>query len=142
MIRCDFQFLKANYTLLFNSIDITDAFIRKYELKGFTRVVIKDGYLCYDNETFEPIHVTVTNQGIPCRNKIIVLSKHRYSNKYRYLNYNHIQSNKTNNKNIKLWQKVYLTLIENFLIYLKSLKKMVVNLLLKLKKNLNLIKKK
>lgn len=106
MIRCDFQFLKDNYTLLFNGIDITDAFIRKYELKGFTRVVIKDGYLSYDNEMFEPIYVTVTNQGIPCRNKIIALNKHSYSNKYYYLNYDNNQSNKTDNKFIKLWKRL------------------------------------
>lgn len=114
MIRCDFQFLKDNYILLFNGINITDDFIRKVALKGFNRVIIKDGYLSYDNETFKPIYATVFNEGILCRDKIIVLNRYCYTSKYNYMNCNYIQSNKTDNnqsnktdnKFIKLWKRL------------------------------------
>ena len=150
MIRCDIQFLKDNYVLLVNGNDITSKFIEDAKNRNITRVAIKDDEISYDCDCFKPIFITVFMYNKVYRDKIAVFDKYNHVEQFQETydrlfkkqdNISKDSSNNTNNK-VKLREKVYLILIENFLIYLKNSKKMVVNLLLKLKKNLNLMKKK
>ena len=149
-ITCDLYYLKDNYILHFRGNDITSKFIEDAKNKNITRVAIKDDEISYDCDCFKPIFLTVFIDNKVYRYKIAVFDKHNHVEQFQETydrlfgkqdNISKDSSNNTNNK-VKLWEKVYLILIENFLIYLKNLKKMVVNLLLKLKKNLNLMKKK
>lgn len=133
MIRCDIQFLKDNYVLLVNGNDITSKFIEDAKNRNITRVAIKDDEISYDCDCFKPIFLTVFIDNKVYRYKINVFDKNNHVEQFQETydrlfgkqdNISKDSSNNTNNK-VKLWQKVFLKLIKNCMLFMTRLKKQV-----------------
>ena len=133
MIRCDFVYLSSNYILLFNGNDITTNFIKSALNKGYNKVTIRKDEISYSNDPFKPIYVTIYVNGVLRRNKIVVFDKNNHVEQFKETydrlfgkqdNISKDSSNKTNNK-VKLWQKVFLKLIKNCILFMMKLKKQV-----------------
>lgn len=101
--------------------------------KNITRVAIKDNEISYDCDCFKPIFITVFMDNKVYRDKIAVFDKHNHVEKFQETydrlfgkqdNISKDSNNKTNNK-VKLWQKVFLKLIKNCMLFMTKLKKQV-----------------
>ena len=136
MIRCDIQFLKDNYVLLVNGNDITSKFIEDAKNRNITRVAIKDDEISYDCDSFKPIFLTVFINNKVYRDKIGVFDKHNHVEQFQETydrlfgkehNISKVSSNNkiNTNKELKLWQKVFLKLIKNCILFMMRLKKQV-----------------
>ena len=132
-ITCDLYYLKDNYILHFRGNDITSKFIEDAKNKNITRVAIKDNEISYDCYCFKPIFLTVFIDNKVYRDKIGVFDKHNHVEQFQETydrlfgkqdNISKDSSNKTNNK-VKLWQKVFLKLIKNCMLFMMRLKKQV-----------------
>lgn len=132
-ITCDLYYLKDNYILYFRGNDITSKFIEDAKNRNITRVAIKDDEISYDCDSFKPIFLTVFMNNKVYRDKICVFDKHNHVEQFQETydrlfgkqdNISKDSSNKTNNK-VKLWQKVFLKLIENCMLFMTKLKKQV-----------------
>jgi hypothetical protein len=132
-ITCDLYYLKDNYILHFRGNDITSKFIEDAKNKNITRVAIKDNEISYDCDCFKPIFLTVFIDNKVYRDKIGVFDKHNHVEQFQETydrlfgkqdNISKNSSNKTNNK-VKLWQKVFLILIKNCMLFMTRLKKQV-----------------
>lgn len=130
-IICDLYYLKDNYILHFRGNDITSKFIEDAKNKNITRVAIKDNEISYDCDCFKPIFLTVFMDNRVYRDKIAVFDKHNHVEQFQETydrlfgkkdNISKDSSNKTNNK-VKLWQKVFLILIKNYMLFMTKLKK-------------------
>ena len=132
-ITCDLYYLKDNYILHFRGNDITSKFIEDTKNKNITRVAIKDDEISYDCDSFKPIFLTVFMNNKVYRDKIDVFDKHNHVEQFQETydrlfgkqdNISKDSSNNTNNK-VKLWQKVFLKLIKNCILFMMRLKKQV-----------------
>ena len=132
-IRCDLYYLKDNYILHCRGNDITSKFIEDAKNRNITRVAIKDDEISYDCDCFKPIFLTVFIDNKVYRDKIGVFDKHNHVEQFQETydrlfgkqdNISKDSSNKTNNK-VKLWQKVFLKLIKNCMLFMMKLKKQV-----------------
>ena len=132
-ITCDLYYLKDNYILHFRGNDITSKFIEGTKNRNITRVAIKDNEISYDCDCFKPIFLTVFIDNKVYRDKIGVFDKHNHVEQFQEAydrlfgkqnNISKDSSNNTNNK-VKLWQKVFLKLIENCILFMTRLKKQV-----------------
>lgn len=132
-IRCDLYYLKDNYILHFRGNDITSKFIEDAKNRNITRVAIKDDEISYDCDSFKPIFITVFIDNKVYRDKIAVFDKHNHVEQFQETydrlfgkqdNISKDSSNKTNNK-VKLWEKVFLILIKNCMLFMRKLKKQV-----------------
>ena len=132
-ITCDLYYLKDNYILHFRGNDITSKFIEDAKNRNITRVAIKDDEISYDCDCFKPIFLTVFIDNKVYRNKIVVFDKHNHVEQFQETydrlfgkqdNISKDSSNNTNNK-VKLWQKVFLKLIKNCILFMTRLKKQV-----------------
>ena len=132
-ITCDLYYLKDNYILHCRGNDITSKFIEDAKNRNITRVAIKDDEISYDCDCFKPIFLTVFIDNKVYRDKICVFDKHNHVEQFQETydrlfgkqdNISKDSSNKTNNK-IKLWQKVFLKLIKNCMLFMMKLKKQV-----------------
>ena len=132
-ITCDLYYLKYNYILHFRDNDITSKFIEDAKNKNITRVAIKDNEISYDCDCFKPIFLTVFMDNKVYRDKIAIFDKHNHVEQFQETydrlfgkqdNISKDSSNKTNNK-VKLWQKVFLRLIKNCMLFMMKLKKQV-----------------
>ena len=130
------MYLSSNYILLFNGNDITTNFIKSALNKGYNKVTIRKDEISYSNDPFKPIYVTIYVNGVLRRNKIVVFDKNNHVEQFKETydrlfgkehNISKVSSNnKINiNKELKLWQKVFLKLIENCILFMKRLKKQV-----------------
>ena len=132
-ITCDLYYLKDNYILHFRGNDITSKFIEDAKNRNITRVAIKNDEISYDCNCFKPIFLTVFMDNKVYRDKIGVFDKHNHVEQFQETydrlfgkqdNISKDSSNKTNNK-VKLWQKVFLRLIKNCMLFMTKLKKQV-----------------
>ena len=132
-ITCDLYYLKNNYIIHFRGNDITSKFIEDTKNRNITRVAIKNNEISYDCDCFKPIFLTVFIDNKVYRDKIGVFDKHNHVEQFQETydrlfgkqdNISKDSSNKTNNK-IKLWQKVFLKLIKNCILFMTRLKKQV-----------------
>ena len=132
-IKCDLYYLKDNYILHFRGIDVTSKFIEDAKNRNITRVAIKDDEISYDCDCFKPIFLTVFIDNKVYRDKIGVFDKHNHVEQFQETydrlfgkqdNISKDSSNNTNNK-VKLWQKVFLKLIKNCMLFMTKLKKQV-----------------
>ena len=132
-ITCDLYYLKDNYILHFRGNNITSKFIEDAKNRNITRVAIKDNEISYDCDCFKPIFLTVFIDNKVYRDKIGVFDKHNHVEQFQETydrlfgkqdNISKYSSNKTNNK-VKLWQKVFLRLIKNCMLFMTKLKKQV-----------------
>ena len=132
-ITCDLYYLKDNYILHFRGNDITSKFIEDAKNRNITRVAIKDDEISYDCDCFKPIFLTVFINNEVYRDKIGVFDKHNHVEQFQETydrlfgkqdNISKDSSNKTNNK-VKLWQKVFLKLIKNCMLFMMKLKEQV-----------------
>ena len=132
-ITCDIYYLKDNYILHFRGNDITSKFIEDAKNRNITRVAIKDDEISYDCDCFKPIFLTVFINNEVYRDKIAVFDKHNHVEQFQETydrlfgkqdNISKDSNNKTNNK-VKLWQKVFLKLIKNCILFMTRLKKQV-----------------
>ena len=132
-ITCDLYYLKDNYILHFRGNDVTSKFIEDAKNKNITRVAIKDNKISYDCDCFKPIFLTVFMDNKVYRDKIAVFDKHNHVEQFQETydrlfgkqdNISKDSNNKTNNK-VKLWQKVFLRLIKNCMLFMMKLKKQV-----------------
>lgn len=132
-ITCDLYYLKDNYILHCRGNDITSKFIEDAKNRNITRVAIKDDEISYDCDSFKPIFLTVFIDNKVYRDKIAVFDKHNHVEQFQETydrlfgkqdNISKDSSNKTNNK-VKLWQKVFLILIKNCMLFMMRLKKQV-----------------
>ena len=132
-ITCDLYYLKDNYILHFRGNDITSKFIEDAKNRNITRVAIKDDEISYDCDSFKPIFLTVFIDNEVYRDKIGVFDKNNHVEQFQEAydrlfgkqdNISKDSSNKTNNK-VKLWQKVFLKLIKNCILFMTRLKKQV-----------------
>ena len=132
-ITCDLYYLKDNYILHFRGNNITSKFIEDAKNRNITRVAIKDNEISYDCDCFKPIFLTVFINNKVYRDKIGVFDKHNHVEQFQETydrlfgkqdNIYKDSSNKTNNK-VKLWQKVFLKLIKNCILFMTRLKKQV-----------------
>ena len=130
------MYLSSNYILLFNGNDITTNFIKSALNKGYNKVTIRNDEISYSNDTFKPIYVTIYVNGVLRRNKIVVFDKNNHVEQFKETydrlfgkehNISKVSSNNkiNTNKELKLWQKVFLKLIENCILFMKRLKKQV-----------------
>lgn len=138
-ITCDLYYLKDNYILHFRGNDITSKFIEDAKNKNITRVAIKDDEISYDCDCFKPIFITVFVNNKVYRDKIAVFDKYNHVEQFQETydrlfgkqdNISKDSSNNINNK-VKLWQKVFLILIKNCILFMTRLKKQVEKLLQK-----------
>ena len=127
------MYLSSNYILLFNGNDITSKFIEDAKNRNITRVAIKNDEISYDCYCFKPIFLTVFMDNKVYRDKIGVFDKHNHVEQFQETydrlfgkqdNISKDSSNNTNNK-VKLWQKVFLKLIKNCMLFMTKLKKQV-----------------
>ena len=132
-ITCDLYYLKDNYILHFRGNDITSKFIEDTKNRNITRVAIKNDEISYDCDCFKPIFLTVFIDNKVYRDKIAVFDKHNHVEQFQETydrlfgkqdNMSKDSSNNINNK-VKLWQKVFLKLIENCILFMTRLKKQV-----------------
>ena len=132
-ITCDLYYLKDNYILHFRGNNITSKFIEDAKNRNITRVAIKNDEISYDCDCFKPIFLTVFIDNKVYRDKIGVFDKHNHVEQFQEAydrlfgkqdNISKDSSNKTNNK-VKLWQKVFLKLIKNCILFMTRLKKQV-----------------
>ena len=132
-ITCDLYYLKDNYIIHFSGNDITSKFIEDAKNRNITRVAIKDDEISYDCDCFKPIFITVFMNNKVYRDKIAVFDKHNHVEQFQETydrlfgkqnNISKDSSNNTNNK-VKLWQKVFLILIKNCILFMTKLKKQV-----------------
>lgn len=132
-ITCDLYYLKDNYIPNFRGNDITSKFIEDAKNRNITRVAIKDDEISYDCDSFKPIFLTVFIDNKVYRNKIGVFDKYNHVEQFQETydrlfgkqdNISKDSSNNTNNK-VKLWQKVFLKLIKNCMLFMTRLKKQV-----------------
>ena len=132
-ITCDLYYLKDNYILHFRGNNITSKFIEDAKNRNITRVAIKDDEISYDCDYFKPIFLTVFINNKVYRDKIAVFDKHNYVEQFQETydrlfgkqdNISKDSNNNTNNK-VKLWQKVFLILIKNCILFMTRLKKQV-----------------
>ena len=132
-ITCDLYYLKDNYILHFRGNDITSKFIEDTKNRNITRVAIKNDEISYDCDCFKPIFLTDFMDNKVYRDKIGVFDKHNHVEQFQETydrlfgkqdNISKDSSNKTNNK-VKLWQKVFLRLIKNYMLFMTKLKKQV-----------------
>ena len=132
-ITCDLYYLKDNYILHFRGNDITSKFIENAKNRNITKVAIKDNEISYDCDCFKPIFLTVFTDNKVYRDKIGVFDKHNHVEQFQETydrlfgkqdNISKDSSNNTNNK-VKLWQKVFLRLIKNCILFMMKLKKQV-----------------
>ena len=132
-ITCDLYYLKNNYIIHFRGNDITSKFIEDAKNRNITRVAIKDDEISYDCDCFKPIFLTVFIDNKVYRDKICVFDKHNHVEQFQEAydrlfgkqdNISKDSSNNTNNK-VKLWQKVFLKLIKNCMLFMMKLKKQV-----------------
>ena len=132
-ITCDLYYLKNNYIIHFRGNDITSKFIEDAKNRNITRITIKDDEISYDCDCFKPIFLTVFIDNKIYKDKIGVFDKHNHVEQFQEAydrlfgkqdNISKDSSNKTNNK-IKLWQKVFLKLIKNCMLFMMRLKKQV-----------------
>ena len=132
-ITCDLYYLKDNYILHFRGNNITSKFIEDAKNRNITRVAIKDNEISYDCDCFKPIFLTVFIDNKVYRDKIAIFDKHNHVEQFQETydrlfgkqdNISKDSSNKTNNK-VKLWQKVFLRLIKNCMLFMTKLKKQV-----------------
>ena len=132
-ITCDLYYLKDNYILHFRGNDITSKFIEDAKNRNITRVAIKDDEISYDCDCFKPIFLTVFINNEVYRDKIGVFDKHNHVEQFQETydilfgkqdNISKDSSNNTNNK-VKLWQKVFLKLIKNCMLFMMKLKEQV-----------------
>ena len=130
------MYLSSNYILLFDGNDITTNFIKSSLNKGYNKVTIRKDEISYSNDPFKPIYVTVYVNGVLRRNKIVVFDKNNHVEQFqetydRLFGKEHniskvYSNNKINtNKELKLWQKVFLKLIKNCILFMMKLKKQV-----------------
>ena len=132
-IICDLYYLKDNYIIHFRGNDITSKFIEDAKNRNITRVAIKDNEISYDCYCFKPIFLTVFVDNKVYRDKIAVFDKHNHVEQFQETydrlfgkqdNISKDSSNNTNNK-VKSWQKVFLILIKNCMLFMMKLKKQV-----------------
>ena len=132
-ITCDLYYLKDNYILHFRGTDITSKFIEDAKNRNIPRVAIQDDEISYDCDCFKPIFITVFVDNKVYRDKIAVFDKYNHVEQFKETydrlfgkqdNISKDSSNKTNNK-VKLWQKVFLKLIKNYMLFMTKLKKQV-----------------
>ena len=132
-ITCDLYYLKDNYILHFRGNNITSKFIEDTKNRNITRVAIKNDEISYDCDCFKPIFLTIFIDNKVYRDKIGVFDKHNHVEQFQETydrlfgkqdNISKDSSNKTNNK-VKLWQKVFLRLIKNCMLFMMRLKKQV-----------------
>ena len=132
-ITCDLYYLKDNYILHFRGNDITSKFIEDTKNRNITRVAIKDDEISYDCDCFKPIFLTVFIDNKVYKDKICVFDKHNHVEQFQETydrlfgkqnNISKDSSNNTNNK-VNLWQKVFLKLIKNCMLFMTKLKKQV-----------------
>ena len=130
------MYLSSNYILLFNGNDITTNFIKSALNKGYNKVTIRKNEISYSNDPFKPIYVTVYVNGVLHRNKIVVFDKNNHVEQFQEAydrlfgkehNISKVSSNNkiNTNKELKLWQKVFLKLIKNCMLFMMRLKKQV-----------------
>ena len=130
------MYLSSNYILLFNGNDITTNFIKSALNKGYNKVTIRKDEISYSNDPFKPIYVTVYINGVLYRNKIVVFDKNNHVEQFKETydrlfgkehNISKVSSNNkiNTNKELKLWQKVFLKLIKNCMLFMMKLKKQV-----------------
>ena len=130
------MYLSSNYILLFNGNDITTNFIKSALNKGYNKVTIRKDEISYSNDPFKPIYVTVYVNGVLRRNKIVVFDKNNHVEQFKETydrlfgkehNISKVSSNNkiNTNKELKLWQKVFLKLIKNCMLFMMRLKKQV-----------------
>ena len=130
------MYLSSNYILLFNGNDITTNFIKSAINKGYNKVTIRKDEISYSNDPFKPIYVTVYVNGVLRRNKIVVFDKNNHVEQFKETydrlfgkehNISKVSSNNkiNTNKELKLWQKVFLKLIKNCILFMMKLKKQV-----------------
>ena len=130
------MYLSSNYILLFNGNDITTNFIKSALNKGYNKVTIRKDEISYSNDPFKPIYVTIYVNGVLRRNKIVVFDKNNHVEQFKETydrlfgkehNISKVSSNNkiNTNKELKLWQKVFLKLIKNCMIFMTKLKKQV-----------------
>ena len=132
-ITCDLYYLKDNYILHFRGNDITSKFIEDTKNRNITRVAIKNDEISYDCDCFKPIFLTVFIDNKVYRDKIGVFDKHNHVEQFQETydrlfgkqdNISKDSGNNTKNK-VKLWQKVFLKLIKNCMLFMTKLKKQV-----------------
>ena len=132
-ITCDLYYLKDNYILRFRGNDITSKFIEDAKNRNITRVTLKNDEISYDCDCFKPIFLTVFIDNKVYRDKIGVFDKHNHVEQFQETydrlfgkqdNISKDSGNNTNNK-VNLWQKVFLKLIENCILFMTRLKKQV-----------------
>ena len=132
-ITCDLYYLKDNYILHFRGNDITSKFIEDTKNRNITRVAIKNDEISYDCDCFKPIFLTVFMDNKVYRDKIGVFDKHNHVEQFQETydrlfgkqdNISKDSSNNIKNK-AKLWQKVFLKLIKNCMLFMTKLKKQV-----------------
>ena len=132
-IICDLYYLKDNYILHFRGNDVTSKFIEDAKNRNITRVAIKDNEISYDCYCFKPIFLTVFVDNKVYRDKIAVFDKYNHVEQFQETydrlfgkqdNISKDSSNNTNNK-VKSWQKVFLILIKNCMLFMMKLKKQV-----------------
>ena len=130
------MYLSSSYILLFNGNDITTNFIKSALNKGYNKVTIRNDEISYSNDPFKPIYVTIYVNGVLRRNKIVVFDKNNHVEQFKETydrlfgkehNISKVSSNNkiNTNKELKLWQKVFLKLIENCILFMTRLKKQV-----------------
>ena len=130
------MYLSSNYILLFNGNDITTNFIKSALNKGYNKVTIRKDEISYSNDPFKPIYVTIYVNGVLRRNKIVVFDKNNHVEQFQETydrlfgkqdNISKVSSNNkiNTNKELKLWQKVFLELIKNCMLFMMRLKKQV-----------------
>ena len=130
------MYLNSNYILLFNGNDITTNFIKSALNKGYNKVTIRKDEISYSNDPFKPIYVTIYVNGVLRRNKIVVFDKNNHVEQFKETydrlfgkehNISKVSSNNkiNTNKELKLWQKVFLKLIKNCMLFMMRLKKQV-----------------
>ena len=130
------MYLSSNYILLFNGNDITTNFIKSALNKGYNKVTIRKDEISYSNDPFKPIYVTIYVNGVLRRNKIVVFDKNNHVEQFKETydrlfgkehNISKVSSNNkiNTNKELKLWQKVFLKLIKNCMLFMTKLKKQV-----------------
>ena len=132
-ITCDLYYLKDNYILHFRGNNITSKFIEDAKNRNITRVAIKNDEISYDCDCFKPIFLTVFIDNKVYRDKIGVFDKHNHVEQFQETydrlfgkqdNISKDSSNNIKNK-VKLWQKVFLKLIKNCMLFMTKLKKQV-----------------
>lgn len=130
------MYLSSNYILLFNGNDITTNFIKSALNKGYNKVTIRKDEISYSNDPFKSIYVTIYVNGVLRRNKIVVFDKNNHVEQFKetydrlFGKQDNISKDSSNNKintnkELKLWQKVFLKLIKNCILFMTKLKKQV-----------------